>query len=926
MSSTLQAPVLHPPSKTTDDVDFASSIRSYIQTVYQEDPDKYATEIATLHRLRQDARGAGKDVTGRDILYRYYGQIELLDLRFPIDEKHVKISFNWYDAFSKAPISQYSIAYEKACIIFNIGATCASIAALQNRFDAAGLKMAFNYFQAAAGMFTYINENFLHAPSVDLSRDSIKTLVEVMLAQAQECFIEKVVMEKKKGALVAKLSAQAAHMYNNALDGMLNDAIRSQFDKAWVELVRLKAKHFQAYALYHRSLHLESEGKYGENVASLTAAETIAKEANKLATSFSSSFSSFSTFSAPSSVSSSGQSASAAASLVEMTKTNLTLISDRKTAAVKDNDLIYHESIPNAETLPAVEKLNAVKAISFAEVCTNGQADIAKIVGPDIFTRLVPLSVHEASSCYSEEKAKILRAEQERVDTTNGELQAMLDSMDLMPTLDKLKRFGKGAAGLGADLGPPASVRQWSAAVRSEEDGGSGEATEQLLGAVDGLKGRVREMLDEVGLFLDKEQHECEGMRVKYAEKWTQEPSSKLTSQIRAGIRQHRDSFEKALSTDQALLSWLNESKPDIEILKRPIDEVESIFAERILEAGPASRKSKNVANLIDDVGGSENGLGVLEEQIVIEKLDGILTRLRALKKERTDVLEELKTRLHSDDISSLLLLNKNKETQIFQAELSKFKPLQGRLAANIQAHGQFLHDLSTEFSKLKDSSKTMRTIEARERRKAELVKEWQRSFDHWREAKDGLKKGVRFYSDLAELVASLQTAARDFDRRRADERADLAKQIEENNATALRDQLKRLSVGGDPASSPRSALRYSASPYAQQQPVASWSQQPPSPAQYGQGPPPRPYQQPTYGSQAPPPGAYQQPLQPQPQQQYQQYPPQQQQQQQQKPHPGQGQPQGGYGAPPPQQQQQQQQQRTYPQQQGQGQSWGLMD
>lgn len=49
-----------------------------------------------LNRLRQDMRGAGKDsAAGRDLLYRYYGQLELLDLRFPVDENHIKISFTW---------------------------------------------------------------------------------------------------------------------------------------------------------------------------------------------------------------------------------------------------------------------------------------------------------------------------------------------------------------------------------------------------------------------------------------------------------------------------------------------------------------------------------------------------------------------------------------------------------------------------------------------------------------------------------------------------------------------------------------------------------------------------------------------------------------------------------------------------------------
>ncbi|KAJ3284601.1 bck1-like resistance to osmotic shock [Borealophlyctis nickersoniae] len=707
-STTTVSPLLHAPTKRTDEVDFAPSFRSYIATTYQDDPDKYATEIATLNRLRQDTRGAGKDVTGRDILYRYYGQLELLDLRFPVEEKGVKVLFTWYDAFSSKSVSQYSIAYEKACIIFNIAATCSSIGAFQNRFEPAGLKTAFNYFQAAAGLFAYINDNFLHAPSQDMSRDSVKTLVDLMLAQAQECFIEKVLMEKKKGALVAKLAAQVSHVYNNVVDGMTNETISGQFQKAWIDLVRVKAKHFHAVSCYHKSFQLETEGKSGENVGLLTLAETLAKEAHKLANSFQSSHSSFTTAAQnpTSSSSGSGQTTSAASALVEATKVSLNLITERKTAITKDNDIIYHEAVPNVDTLPAIEKLNAVKPITFAEVCTNGQADIPKIIGPDIFQRLVPISVHEASSMYSEEKAKVLRAEQERVDSVNGELQAMLESMDLIATMEKLKRFVKGSGGYDQGAAMPSDVVQWCTAVRNEEIG-AGSSVAEMISNLDGLKQRVKETLDEVGLLLDKEQHDCEGMRVKYMDQWAQEPSAKLTSQIRQDIRQHRESFEKACATDQALFSRLNESKRDIDTLKRPLEEVQSIFAERVVAAtSPQAARKEPVANLIDadGPGSPGNGLGQLDEQILVEKLDGILQRLRALKKERGNVLEELKTKLHQDDISSLLLLNKNKESQIFAAELSKFKPLQSRLTANIQAHQQFMQDLSNEFEKLRNS------------------------------------------------------------------------------------------------------------------------------------------------------------------------------------------------------------------------------
>ena len=84
------------PLKRTDEVDWVTPLKRYIAVSYQDDPEKYAEEAGTIHRLRQDMRGAGNDATGRDVLYRYFSQLDLLDLRFPVDEAHIKIGFMWY--------------------------------------------------------------------------------------------------------------------------------------------------------------------------------------------------------------------------------------------------------------------------------------------------------------------------------------------------------------------------------------------------------------------------------------------------------------------------------------------------------------------------------------------------------------------------------------------------------------------------------------------------------------------------------------------------------------------------------------------------------------------------------------------------------------------------------------------------------------
>lgn len=93
----LQSPMISCPLKQTNEIDWILPLKGYIRQTYGDDPERYAEECNTLNRLRQDMRGAGKDsAAGRDLLYRYYGQLELLDLRFPVDENHIKISFTWY--------------------------------------------------------------------------------------------------------------------------------------------------------------------------------------------------------------------------------------------------------------------------------------------------------------------------------------------------------------------------------------------------------------------------------------------------------------------------------------------------------------------------------------------------------------------------------------------------------------------------------------------------------------------------------------------------------------------------------------------------------------------------------------------------------------------------------------------------------------
>ncbi|CAG8611923.1 5826_t:CDS:2, partial [Paraglomus occultum] len=783
-----QSPMIHAPSKKTDEVDWATPLKRYIHTTYQEDPEKYADECMTIHRLRQDMRGAGKDLTGRDLLYRYYGQLELLDLRFPVDESHIRISFTWYDAFTLKTTSQFSLAYEKASTIFNIAAVLSAIAASQNRFESDGLKHSSTYFQASAGMYAYINDNFLHAPSTDLSREVVKLLSQLMLTQAQECFLEKSIGAKKTSSvLIAKLAAQAGWSYGNIVENMTEFVNKSIFDKSWLSVCQIKHKYISSVSQYQKALACEAELQYGECVARLNVADTLAKEATKLANSFVSSFSPSSTQTLM---------PDAASSLQELTKANAALIAEKKKSATHDNDIIYNDAVPQESVLTPIDKINAVKPISIQELYNANE--IKKVIGPDMFQRLIPYSVHESASLYSEEKAKIVRGETERCDSANTELETSLIDMKLPGMLEKFKSTGS-TKSLDELATPTPEVCEWADRVRDEEI--NKIPINVLQSTVEDLKNKVTQMLDEISHILDAEQRACEEMRVKYGDEWTQVTSGSLTLPILKDLRKHRESLDQAGTSDRRFTQILDQYMNDISILNDGAngDRLETAFAEALasMSNDTPAVNGKRADNILDiDNVQSEESMSSKVRQI--EECIGNLNKVR---KERMDTLSDLKEKTHQDDISHLLILNKktqNIEPQLFATELEKFVPYKLRITASIHQQQKLLHQLNALYKSLMEGEEAravQNQWELAERKRKEVVERFRKAKDTYFEVKEGFTKGHEWYDDLSDSIKNLLKTTRNFADDRQNERNDLVRAITDRQQQKLREDLRHSSA-----------------------------------------------------------------------------------------------------------------------------------
>ncbi|KAF9917643.1 bck1-like resistance to osmotic shock [Lobosporangium transversale] len=795
-----QSPMIAVPLKRTDEVDWVTPLKRYIALSYQDDPEKYAEECGTIHRLRQDMRGAGNDITGRDVLYRYFGQLEILDLRFPVDEAHIKIGFMWYDAFTQRPTSQFSLAFEKASTIFNIASVLSAIAASQTRVnEPEGVRKAFHFFQAAAGIYTYINENFLHAPSIDLSRDTVKMLVSLMLAQAQEVSWEKAYAEKKKSLLISKLAAQVAWSYNATLEAMADGVSKQIFDKNWQTLCQIKAKMFTAIAQHYRALAAENDSKWGEMVSRIQIAETAIKEAEKQAKSFTSGF----TQSSHPTVTLTQE---AVSSIHEITKSHLAIISEKKTSAVRDNDMIYHEAVPSEGSLGQLEKLNATKPLPISELYS--QSEMQKVIGPDTFQRLIPLSVHESSSLYSEEKAKLVRAEAERCETANQELASALEFMNLPAGLEKFKnRANDGQnATLDALAVPPNPVKELADFIQNEE---LGESIANLIASLDRIKSGTRDALENANLSLDEERSQCEALRAKYTDLWTQRPSGPLTQVFRTDSKALFESLDKAAVSDQNLYRSFDQIANNVMVLREGRDgaALEQLFARIVVEASKNRKSLVKSNNSLLDVEDSGESEAILK---TVSKVEDVIAKLKKLRQERMDTLEDLKIKTQQDDISNLLILNRKSsgiEPQLFAQELEKFRPHQTRVTATIHHQQALMQELTMHYKDLMNGqeARSLQEIwDIAEKKRQSLADQLLKTRGSYTDVKVGYKKGIRFYEDLNAQVQDLVKAVDQFCRARKEERGMLEQQVmttqSERESKALKDQLSRFESVSSPS------------------------------------------------------------------------------------------------------------------------------
>jgi hypothetical protein len=392
----------------------------------------------------------------------------------------------------------------------------------------------------------------------------------------------------------------------------------------WLTLFQIKAQYMSSVAQYYQGLADDDANHHGIAIARMQLAETMGKDASRLANSF------------PSNVpANSNLSSETGPTFVELTKRHLTTVQEKLAEFIKDNDYIFHQTVPAEASLSIIPKLQAAKAIPVTELYA-GQ-DIQRITGPDIFQKIVPMAVTESASLYDEEKAKLIRAETEKVEIANSEMAASLDYLRLPGALQMLK------GGFDQDMLVDENFRGWCDDLAGH--GIYGPTFEALSSS----RESVTKTLEKSSTQLDMEESVCEKMRSKYEGEWTQQPSSRLTTTLRNDIRTYKEALEEASRSDSQLYSKMKQYEVDFDEMRSAGEtgEADVLFQRALIKVG--GRRKSGADNLVVEEGSLldddfDNEQPSVAEQIA--KVEEILKKLNLIKKERAQVLKDLKEKV----------------------------------------------------------------------------------------------------------------------------------------------------------------------------------------------------------------------------------------------------------------------------------------
>ncbi|CAH8824420.1 unnamed protein product [Trichobilharzia szidati] len=683
-------------------------LKRYIEVQYQQSSSTYEKEFNEFISLRKSACEPSIDYTGLSQLKRYYAQLQLLKGRFHFTaEQCTDITWKWQDAFSNSYSESSDVRFEEASVMYNIAALHSILGVKEKRADADSMKVACTHFQCASWALNTLVERHLPLPGApDLNSDLMLAFASIMLAQAQECVVEKSILDCRPANVNAKLSQYIMDVYENVGVQLLSfessdEILLPKFCKEWRRRCQMKTSFYSALMAYYAGINEEENKSYGKAIAWFQLAGKRIEDCESVAKNFKDSEN-------LSMLVSSGSFRASATYAGEIIRKKLT-------SATRDNDFVYHESVPKIELLEQIKGVCIVKGVPFDH-------NDPEVRGRDIFHRLIPMDVLESASIYSEMKASLLRSLTGEVESKEIELDEFLSTLYLDP-----------AKMLATDPPVPQSLFDLFARMEALERDPSRELSKQLKNLVSISVDSDSEIENLSTKINDADECLSALLAAKSSEKMKN--FNIILKNIKERFQSLREASQQAKQSNGQLREFISQQI-------KSFDDTLTLSWDDFNKSLPSTNDLTSDDTFTNTVNESKRIFGKVNE----------------MRQQRHDLIRQLRTALHEDDVSSELIISSDESkkdiNEWFTNRLkTKHDSLVNIIKQNLIAQGNIqsaLIDLNAEFAPKWEKINEMRT------KRSELFNRILSAG----EAFDGIllkaKQGITFYTELIDQLKQI--------------------------------------------------------------------------------------------------------------------------------------------------------------------------
>ncbi|VBB80955.1 Putative pH-response regulator protein [Podospora comata] len=717
--------ILSLPFRKSVQLSLSSSLRQYISKKYDQHPDMFRHDLEVIDSLRRDAVNTREPhSTGIRKLQTYAAQLVWMSGKFPID---IGVDFTWYPALgyhTEHPLVQNNLQYELLNILYNLAALYSQLAISSNRSDTKGLKAAASFFSQAAGVLSHMKKEILPElrmanPPDDMDEATLEALTQLFLAQSQECFWQKAVMDQYKDASIAKLAARVSDLYNLAVEAaMQSEAISS----AWIHHMSAKHHHFAAAAQYRAACDCLEKKRYGEEVARLKDAVNCVTEGLKECKG--------------------GYISKAVVDDLHGLKKR---VEEDLKRAEKDNDIIYLQIVPPKPELKILERANMAVASVPSQVAKPYEyfGDHAEF-GPALFTKLVPFSVHVAVSIYEERRDRLVNnniiAE---LETMTDRLHEILSSLNLPGSLQALEK----------PLGLPGTLVQHAEEIRQAD---ALNKLQRGFADVEKLCAGDKAVFEEGKALLAAEEEEDHALRLKYGTQRWARPESRADPSHDGGAKLWNQAgdidgyFASSTSSDAVVREKFAAVKVTLAILAGP--------DRGMMDYIPNSRRTEIPELLKPAIG----------------RLRGVYNDVLRLESRRRKRIESLRARSRADDIKGDIMAEAARlertypNTPIVPAHFEDFfdKRLDSLYESELEALEKEQADQEKIMSEIQRANRDFESQkkvigESGNREREKALQRLDNAYYKYKEIVSNIEVGRKFYNDLSRIVEQFRNQAR---------------------------------------------------------------------------------------------------------------------------------------------------------------------